>query len=161
MKLNLEPKRVIPPVVFGLVAVAYLVEAFTFSDPTSAQAPILYGFVLLGLSVLAGVLALRPQSLEKEHSVRPHSHRGDGPVNWKRVSAVFLLTASLIVLVFLLGFYLALFIFISMFLWRVSGISLWKAVLVGFIAWVLTWLIFGWFLNLEVYQGYLGLPLGF
>ncbi len=161
MKLNLEPKRIIPPAFFGLLAIAYLAEAFSLSDSTSAEAPIFYGFVLLFLSVLAGGLALRPQRLEQEAVARPHSHRGEGPVSWKRVLTIFLLTACLVILVFLLGFYLALFLFISMFLWCISGVSLWKAVLVGFLAWVLTWFIFGWFLNLEVYEGYLGLPLGF
>lgn len=161
MKLNLEPKRIIPPVFFGILAIAYLAEAFCLNNSTSAEAPIFYGFVLLILSVLAGGLALRPQQVEQATASRPHSHRGEGPVSWKRVVTIFLLTACLVVLVFLLGFYLALLLFVSVFLWRISGVSLWKALLVGFMAWVLTWFIFGWFLNLEVYEGYLGLPLGF
>jgi uncharacterized protein YqhQ len=158
MRLKLEPKRVIPPVLFGVLAIAYLLEALTFDNATSAEAPILYGCVLLALSILAGVLALRPKPAEDP--LMPRRQHQDGPVDIRRAVEIFLLIALLIGLIFLLGFYLALFVFVTGFLWRVSKVSLLRSLTAGILASAITWFVFGWFLSLEVYAGYLGQLIG-
>jgi hypothetical protein len=59
-KLHWDAKRLAPPAILGGLAIFYMVIASGFSDDGSAQAPMLYGGALLGLSVLVFLLALVP-----------------------------------------------------------------------------------------------------
>jgi hypothetical protein len=152
-KLQWDPKRLVPPVVLGSLAVVYMIMANGFSDNTSSEAPMLYGVVLLGLSILVFVLALIPGL--KPVAKRSRTKHQEGPFQWKISLGIFALVAGFIGLVFVVGFYVAIPIFLFLFLRLVSHVSTIRSLFCAAIAYGFTWLIFSYFLHLEVFTGYL------
>ncbi|HQT39899.1 MAG TPA: hypothetical protein PK231_10770, partial [Acidocella sp.] len=104
-RLHWNPKRLVPPMVLAVLAVGYLTQASTFGDNTSAEAPELYGSVLLGLSAIVFLLALLPSAKAREkHALVSHDEM---PLDWKIAFKIFGMTSAFIALVFIAGFYFA------------------------------------------------------
>ncbi len=153
IKRRFEARRYLPPLVFAAIAIVYLIIASGFQDATSAEAPILYGRALLGLSILVFFLSFRTPANEKRKLVTS-ARKVDGG-DWRRAIQIYGFIISLIGLVFAFGFYVGIPLFLFCFFKFVSKLSLiWSiALAAGFYAF--TWFVFGWFLNLEVFSGYL------
>ena len=153
IKWQFEARRQLPPLTFAAIATAYLVIASGFGDATSAEAPLLYGRALLGLSILVFLLGFRAQGAEKRKTATSARKVEGG--DWRRAVYIYGYIISLIVLVFLFGFYVGIPLFLFCFFKFVSKLSLiWSVVLAaGFYAF--TWFVFGWFLKLDVFSGYL------
>ncbi len=151
--MEFKPKRLVPPVVLAAMAVYYMSVAGSFSDSTSAEAPILYGTVLLVLCVLAFVTGLVPREKEVSTGLGPKTkHRElDLPATLK----IFGLIGGFVALVFLVGFYIAIPLFLGLFLRLISRASWLAAGLSALAAYGFVYAVFGYFLNLEVYPGYL------
>jgi Tripartite tricarboxylate transporter TctB family len=152
-KFQLDLKRLLPPVALAVLAIFYMLQAGGFSDATSAEAPMLYGVILLGLSILVFVLALVPGM---RASAKPGRTRHEAfEFQWKPSLAIYAMMAGLVALVFLAGFYVAIPVFLFLFLKFVSRVSLLRTVICAAAAYGFTWLVFSYFLHLEVYAGYL------
>ncbi len=152
-RLHWNPKRLVPPMVLAVLAVGYLTQASTFGDNTSAEAPELYGSVLLGLSAIVFLLALLPSAKAREkHALVSHDEM---PLDWKITFKIFGMTSAFIALVFIAGFYFAIPFFLVLFLKFVSRMSLISSVLLAATALILTWFLFSYVLNLEVFTGYI------
>ncbi len=152
-KLHWNPKRLVPPMVLAVLAIGYLTQASTFGDNTSAEAPELYGSVLLGLSFIVFLFALLPSAKAREnHSLIVHD---DFPLDWKITSKIFGMTGAFVALVFITGFYFAIPFFLVLFLKFVSRMSFISSTLLAATALGLTWFLFSYVLNLEVFTGYI------
>jgi uncharacterized BrkB/YihY/UPF0761 family membrane protein len=152
-KVHLDFKRLGPPLFFALLAVGYMAVTRGFSDPTSNEAPMLYGSVLLALSLLVFVLSLIP-SLRSG----PKKARTKNPTDgfaWRQSIKIYALIAGFIALVFCVGFYVAIPVFLFLFLKFISRMSLPYVLLYAVASYAFVWLIFDWFLHLEVFTGYL------
>jgi hypothetical protein len=152
-KLQWDSKRLVPPVVLGCLAIGYMVIAGGFSDETSSEAPLLYGSVLLGLSILVFFLALIPGL--KQAPKRSRVKHPEGPFPWKASLGIFTLIAGFIAAVFLAGFYVAIPVFLFLFLRWISDVSLVRSLICAAVAFGFTWAVFSYFLHLEVFTGYL------
>lgn len=152
-KLHWDAKRLAPPAILGGLAIFYMVIASGFSDDGSAQAPMLYGGALLGLSVLVFLLALVP-GLKPAPKFTRIKHPA-GPFPWKTSLQIFGLIVAFIALIFLLGFYLAIPLFLLVFLRWISGVSWLGALICAAVSYGFIWAIFSYFLHLEVFTGYL------
>ena len=152
-KLHWDPKRLVPPLALGCLAVAYMVIAGGFSDDTSSEAPLLYGSVLLGLSILVFLLALIPGL--KPVPKRSRVKHAEGPFPWKASLGIFVLIAGFIAAVFLVGFYVAIPLFLFVFLRWISNVSSIRSLICAAVAFGFTWAVFSHFLHLEVFTGYL------
>ena len=150
---HLEAKRLVPPAVLACIAVAYMVIANGFSDNTSSEAPMLYGSILLGLSILVFLLALIPGL--KGSPKRSRTKHQEGPFQWKESIEIYAMIAGFIALVFLVGFYVAIPVFLFLFLKWISRVSLIRSLICAVGAYGFTWLVFSYFLHLEVFTGYL------
>jgi hypothetical protein len=151
---HLDAKRLVPPAVLGCLAIAYMSIANGFSDNTSSEAPMLYGSVLLGLSILVFLLALIPGL--KANPKRSRTKHQEGPFQWKESIEIYAMIAGFIAMVFLVGFYVAIPVFLFLFLKWVSHVSTVKSLICAAGAYGFTWLVFSYFLHLEVFTGYLG-----
>jgi len=154
LKLEWDPKRLVPPAVMAGVSIGYMIMANGFGDDGSAQAPFLYGSALLGVSVLVFLLALVPGL--KPAPKRTRLKHPEGPFPWRASSAIFGMIAGFIALVFLAGFYVAIPLFLFLFLKWVSRLSTVQALIFAAVAYAFTWGMFAHFLHLEVFTGYLG-----
>src|SRR5580698_8710656 len=150
---HLDAKRLVPPAVLGCLAIAYMVIANGFSDNTSSEAPMLYGSILLGLSILVFVIALIPG--RKTTPKRSRTKHQEGPFQWKESIEIFALISGFIALVFLAGFYVAIPVFLFLFLKWISHVSTIRSLICAVCAYGFTWLVFSHFLHLEVFTGYL------
>jgi Kef-type K+ transport system membrane component KefB len=152
-KLQWDAKRLLPPVVLGVTAIGYMVIASGFEDNTSSEAPMLYGTVLLALSVLVFLLALAP-GLKAAPKRSRTKHQG-GPFAWRVSFEIFGLIAAFIALVFCAGFYVAIPVFLFLFLKYISQLSAVKSLICAAVAYGFVWAIFSYFLHLEVFTGYI------
>jgi len=152
--LVFAPKRAIPPLVLGLLAVGYMIIATGFGDPTSMAAPLLYGGALLGLSIVVLAVSFIPGTAPGKRPGRTARHEDDA-FPGRPTGLIFLLTAAFIALVFIAGFYVAIPLFLLLFLRFVSKASWPGAVITAIVAMFFTWAVFAYFLHLEVYSGYL------
>jgi len=153
-KLVVNPKRSVPPLVLGLLAIGYMIMASGFGDPTSMAAPMLYGTTLLCLSVVVFVLSFIPGTDPGPRPGRTARHE-EGGFQWRPTALIFLITALFIGLVFVAGFYGAIPAFLLVFFKFVSKSSWLGAILIAIVALFFTWAVFAYFLHLEVYSGYL------
>jgi hypothetical protein len=152
-KIQWDAKRLVPPFVLGCMAVGYMIIANGFEDNTSSEAPMLYGGVLLALSVLVFLLALVPGL--KPAPKRSRTKHQEGPFQWRTSFEIYGLIAAFIALVFCAGFYVAIPVFLFFFLKYISHLSVIKSLLCATVAYGFTWLIFSYFLHLEVFTGYI------
>ena len=139
------------PLIFGLLAIGYMVIASGFGDETSAEAPMLYGAVLLGLSVLVGLLGFLPTQQTREAA---KAHDGDA-IRWHASFGIYAIIAGFIALIFLAGFYVAIAAFLVLFLIFHSRVSVLNGFVFAALACGFTWLVFSYFLHLNVFSGYL------
>ncbi len=152
-KLRWDAKKLVPPSVLACIAIGYMAMASGFSDDTSAEAPMLYGTALLILSVLVFALALFPR--EDTAARRTRTKRSEGPFQWRVSFQIYAMIAGFLALVFVAGFYVAIPVFLFLFLRLVSGVSTVKALVFAACAYGFTWGVFSYFLHLEVFTGYL------
>ncbi len=160
---HLELRRVLPPIIFGAVAVVYMIIASGFED-TSAEAPFLYGEVMLGLSVLVLIKAvIAPKAEEqafgataseesklKEGVLLPKQERFD----WQKSGAILAIILGFVGATFAVGFYVAIPIFLFLFLKFISKVSWLVAIICAAVSFGFIWFVFSWFLHLEVYGGW-------
>lgn len=156
MMSHFDPKRHIPPAVFAAIAVVYVVMASRLHSPTSAEAPMLYGCTLIGIAILVFLLAFRKPKQASPLKVLSSARRVHD-TDWRRAVYIFGLIAGLIVLVFIFGLYVGIPLFLLGFFRFVSKLSVVSSVLLAVLFYGFTWLIFGWFLSLQVYPGYLAM----
>jgi hypothetical protein len=152
-KLQWDPKRLVPPAVLACLAIGYMAIANGFSDDTSSEAPLLYGSVLLGLSILVFLLALIPGL--KSAPKRSRIKHQEGPFPWKASLEIYALIAGFIAMVFLVGFYVTIPVFLFLFLRWISHLSWVASFICAATAYGFTFLVFSYFLHLEVFTGYL------
>jgi magnesium-transporting ATPase (P-type) len=152
--LVFNPKRFVPPLVLGLLAIGYMIIATGFGDATSMAAPLLYGTTLLLLSIVVFVIAFIPGTESTARPGRTARHE-EGGFQWRPTALIFLLTGLFIALVFIAGFYVAIPLFLLVFLKFVSKTGWLSAVITSIVALFFTWAVFSYFLHLEVYSGYL------
>jgi len=140
--------RLIAPLLLAGLALFYLSSSGGFQDPTSAQAPHLYGQLLLLLAAAIVALTLwrarrgAPPSEEEE----PH---------YRRALLIFLLVALFVAAIFAAGFYVATPLFLFLFLLFFARAKWWQAALGAGLALLFIWLVFGRFLGMAVYPGLL------
>lgn len=151
---KIELKRVIPPVFLALLAIGYMVQASGFDDETSAEAPMLYGAALLGVAVLVLVLGFIP-GFKPRPKVGRLRHEADAPFNWRASLTIFAIIAVFIGFVFAAGFYVAIPVFLFLFLTFISKVAWWQALITAALAYAFVFAVFGQFLHLEVFSGYL------
>lgn len=152
-RIKWDAKRTVPPLVLAAIAIGYMADATGYSDATSAEAPMLYGSALLVLSILVFVLALVP-------GLRPEAKRGrtktpEGPFPWGPSIKIFALIAGFLVLVYLAGFYVAIPLFLFLFLRGISKVSTPRSLISAAVSYAFVWLVFAYFLHLDVFTGYL------
>jgi hypothetical protein len=152
--LTVSPKRFVPPLVLGLLAVGYMTIASGFDDPTSMAAPMLYGTVLLVLCIIVFVVSFIPGTKTEPRLGRTARHE-EGGFKFRPTALIFGLTALFIATVFVAGFYVAIPVFLLLFLKFISRASWVGAVVTALVALFFTWAVFAYFLHLEVYAGYL------
>ena len=143
---SLQISRLIPPLLLAALAIFYLSASGGFADPTSAEAPHLYGRLLLALS--AAILAL---SLWR--AWRGRKAAGEAEPNLLRALLVFTLLAALVAGVMVAGFYIATPLFLFLFLTAFARLKVWQALAVAGLALLFIWLVFGRFLHMAVYAG--------
>jgi hypothetical protein len=153
-KLHFDPRRLLPPIVLGAVSIGYIAIARGFTNPTSAEAPLLYGEAMAGLSVLVFILALLPPRSAEPHRPAGSARKFHG-FDWRRVLLIHALAVGAGALVLLTGFYVGIPIFLFFFFWRIAKLSLIVSAAIALAFLGLTWLCFGYLLDLEMYQGYL------
>jgi len=141
--------RLLPPLAFAALALAYLALSGGFADPTSAQAPVLYGRAMLGLSLLLFAWALF--SLWRG---RPAPEVGEEPA-WIRAGFAFLLLAGFIATIFAVGFYAAVPLFLLLFLALGARLAWWRAAVIALASFLFIYLVFGLFLHMQVFAGLL------
>ncbi|HQT63519.1 MAG: hypothetical protein B7Z75_07300 [Acidocella sp. 20-57-95] len=152
--LEQKGKQLVPPVFMALLAILYMSQAGSFGDQTSAEAPTLYGSVVLVISIAVFIAALLPKRQKKlEKSLIKHE---DHDFAWHISSRIFGMVALFVGFIFIAGFYIAIPTFLLLFLKFISKISFLKSAIAAAIAFSLTWFLFSYVLNLEVYTGYIG-----
>lgn len=152
-KFHWNPKRLVPPLALMVIAIGYLSQVGSFGDHTAAEAPELYGTVLFGLSILVFLLALLPSAKAREkHNLIQHTEE---KLDWKIAVQMFVAVAAFIAFVFIAGFYVAIPLFLVLFLNLVSRMSLITSASFAVVALALTWFLFSYVLSLEVFTGYL------
>ena len=153
-KLHLDPRRLLPPIVLGAISIGYIIIARGFTNSTSAEAPLLYGEAMAGLSVVVFLLALLPPRGQEGHRPAGSARKFHG-FDWRRVLLIHALAAGAGALILLTGFYVGIPVFLFFFFWRIAKLPLIAstAITLGFLGF--TWLCFGYLLDLEMYQGYL------
>ena len=142
---SLQISRLIPPLLLAGLALLYLSASGGFADPTSAEAPHLYGRLLLALSAAILVLSL--------WRARRGSPAGEAEPNILRALLVFALLALLVAGVMVAGFYIATPLFLFLFLIVFARLKIWQALAVAAVALLFIWLVFGRFLHMAVYPG--------
>lgn len=108
---------------------------------------------MLVLSVVVFVQALIPGS--KAEPKRGRTKDPEGPFRWLASFEIYGLIAAFITLVFLVGFYIAIPVFLFSFLRWVSRLSVFVSGAIAFFIYGFTWFVFSYFLHLEVFSGYL------
>ncbi len=147
-------KRIVPPAVTAVLAIFYMSQASTFGDQTSGEAPTLYGSVMLVISLVVFILAWLPSRQQK--TVKSLVKHEEHTFAWKISSRIFGMVAAFIAFIFIAGFYIAIPVFLGLFLYFISKVSILKSAFTAVVAFGLTWFLFSYVLNLEVYAGYLG-----
>jgi hypothetical protein len=152
-QIHWDAKRMVPPAVLAIIAIAYLVQASGFSDNTSQEAPMLYGTALLALSILVFGLTFIPgvQAIPK----RSRTKHAEGPFPWLASFEIFAMIAGFLVMVFLFGFYVAIPLFLVLFLRGISHVGVPKLLVGAAVSYGFVWLVFAYFLHLNVFVGYL------
>jgi uncharacterized protein YqhQ len=99
------------------------------------------------------LLALLPSAKAREkHSLIQHT---EDKLDWKIAVKMFVAVAAFIAFVFIAGFYVAIPLFLVLFLKLVSRMSLITSASFAVVALALTWFLFSYVLSLEVFTGYL------
>ena len=150
-KWHFDLVRLVPPLVFAGLAIGYISQSGGFSDPTSAQAPLLYGELLLALSALIFALGLFAAF---RGAGDPRARGADG-AGFGPFARIYAMIAGFIALIFAVGFYGAIPVFLALFLSRVAKLPLWQSLAAASLSVFFVWLIFGKFLHMSVYAGYL------
>jgi uncharacterized protein YqhQ len=140
--------RFAPPIVLAVFAAIYLSQGKAFTDPTSGQAPSLYGHAMLIMAALVVVVAFI-----RSRSQSPSDAAED--VSSRKIFMIFAIIAGFIALIFAIGFYAAIPVFLFSFLMMFARMRPWLACVVGLAAALLVWGIFGQLLHMRVFSGYL------
>ena len=160
---HLELRRVLPPIIFGAVAVVYMIIASGFED-TSAEAPLLYGEVMLGLSILVLIKAVIAPKAEEQafgNTAAEETKLKEGVLlhkkerfDWGKSAAILGIILVFVGATFAVGFYIAIPIFLFLFLKFISKVSWLTAAICAVVSFAFVWFVFSWFLHLEVYPGW-------
>ncbi len=140
-----------------------MIIASGFED-TSAEAPLLYGEVMLGLSVLVLIKAVIAPKAEEEALgtvAADESKLKEGVLlhkkerfDWRNSAAILAIILGFVGATFVLGFYIAIPIFLFLFLKFISKVSWLTALICAAVSFGFIWFVFSWFLHLEVYPGW-------
>jgi hypothetical protein len=141
--------RLIPPLLLAGLALVYLSASGGFEDPTSAEAPHLYGRLLLALA--AAIIALTLWRARRGAALPD----GENP-HYRRALLIFLLVALFVAAIFAAGFYVATPLFLFLFLVLFARLKWWQALAGAGLALLFIWLVFGRFLGMAVYPGAFG-----
>ncbi len=147
-QFKLDPVRLGPPLVFAALALGYLSRTKGFDDPTSAQAPSLYGGILFGLAAL--VLAVTV--IRGFFPPAPTAEREE--VSWKRAIGIYAAMGLLIAVIFAAGFYVAIPLFLFVFFFMIARLRLATSVIAAGLGFLFIWLVFSQFLHMPVFRGY-------
>lgn len=140
--------RFAPPIVLAVFAAFYLSQGKAFTDPTSGQAPSLYGHAMLIMAALVvGVEFVRSRSQFPKDAAEDASSR--------KILTIFAIIAGFVALIFAIGFYAAIPVFLLSFLMMFARMRPWLACAIGLAATLLVWGIFGQLLHMRVFSGYL------
>lgn len=155
-------RRLAPCLVLALVAAVYLWQARSFADPTSRQAPTLYGFAMLGLCALLSVrILLRRATTQDTGRSKYHPESKSGSASPVRALAMIAIIATCTVMIYVTGFYVATAVFLLLFMTFVSKLRLLESASIAILAPAMIWLCLGRLLNLSVYSGEIGRLLGY
>ena len=156
-----RPKIVtlLPPVVMAALACGYLALTGGFAEPSSAEAPRLYGtwalvlsLLLIGLSFFPSVKRVKTPGAAIQPP--PKSEAGDVV----RAMQMLLMVALLVGATFVLGFYVAIGLFLVLFLRFLAGVGTVKSVGAGVAVVAMVWLFLRFLLKMEVYSGLIEWP---
>jgi len=147
-RFRFEPMLLLPPVGFAGVALFYLHNGHGFNDPSSGQAPALYGQAMLVLSALVLAIALL-------RSFRGAPAMPGDQVDLKRALAIYAILCGFIALIFALGFYVAVPVFLLLFLLLIARAKPWFCLAGAALGLGLLWGVFGQLLHMRVFAGYL------
>jgi uncharacterized protein YacL len=147
-RISTELSRFAPPLIFGGLGFFYLAHSSDFADPTSGQAPQLYAKAIIGLATIVSVIAI-VQALQGARRGKEES------LNAPRAAFIFATIAGFIALIFAVGFYVAVPLFLFSFLYFVARMKVGPALIGAFIGFSFLWGIFGQLLHMRVFPGLL------
>jgi hypothetical protein len=136
----------LPPLAFGAIALFYLHYTRGFSDPTAAQAPLLYGRILLVLSGLVFAVAL-------VQAMRAVPVKRDDEIDASRAVTVYAILCAFVGLILAAGFYVAVPLFILAFYVLIARMRFWMAAVGALTGLFFVWAVFGRLLHMQVFGG--------
>ena len=152
-------EKIVPPAVMAALSVFYLAQTGGFAEPSSAEAPRLYGTWALILSLLLVALSFFP-SLKRVKTpgaaVQPPPKSEHGDVG--RAMQMLAMVAVLVGATFVFGFYLAIGLFLLLFLRFMGGVGTVKSIGAGVAVVAVIWLFLRFLLKMEVYSGVIEWP---